>query len=1357
MAYERLNLIRQVGAKYWQVFVSLAAIIAPAVKVTKDITAGLTTFQTWLFAGIGLFIIIAIRFPKVAIAVTRLILGPPKSPSNLSTIFKGPRPYSSDDRDIFPGRQKEVTDCWALIEANSFFIIDGESGCGKSSLLNAALLPKARENFRVIECRIADDPFGKLRAALLKEPYRKSDQAASKEELSAAIALAVEGYMDAAAADSRTDKPLLLCIDQCEEIFATVRDEVRNQFVEVLKEAIKDDKLRVILALRSDFFDLLMKVCDAVDPDREIVNLGNYYTLRAFRRDQAEYVLDEVLNPIYAIDPALRPQIEDFAKALIQELLRPPRDKRLSRDDAKTVLPVELQTVGMMIESSGLKNFSVAGLKELGGKIGLLKAYIEEAKIYVWRKTAVPSEKALLILRQLISPAQTKWAQTPQSIAVGLAIPSNQVAKVLDAFADRYLVNLLPITTDGTSSDAVGAARQYELMHEHLVQILIEAPDPVLQKARDAEERLRFWNERTKFAQRIERDGRFRTVRARWASFFAQPIPLGETRSLWKFARSGDNRGMLKRNLRGFSLRMAVVALAIGIPLTVWLAWTRTEKYQIQRILLDAPVAQASHAKRYSAVTEWIGALAYLGHTSKALAEAQTIKDNQKRSEVLLRVAQSLVESDKPNEAVKYLDDAFAGITDSSRILNKIPEMSTALAQALALEGKSNELLAAINKIENPSTRTDILLYVAEGMREANKSAEANQALDEALASSRADHKGLNKVDDLISVTKEIIKAGRIEDAKQPADEIFAALHNRNIRYSDIVSNIYILTKVGKNDDARKLLNKYIAEMKYNSINDPMSRDGEISTIAKATVYLDTKEALALVGDMTLSIERTQTIESIAENLLNIGKVDEAISVLQINGERIGNEVSVSIVVKLIVERQMDKALSSIDKLFGKDSSSWGNYKLGKVIKELINQRKIREAMIVFCNRNNLPASEPTCISELLIDSDKINTALAAAHNIEGDQHRSIALATVASALTKSGKPEEAQHTLDEALSAAEIKWDNYWSVIFREFTHSLNDAGKLKTAIDSAHKIVSDESRLEALAILANEMMDVYKFDEAKEISKEILRDLDKIKDPQARTRWIPLTVRLLAQTGLTDEATRNIEEAVVVTPEKVRESFRRDIRFDIINGLARSGKSDEAKEAFQQAIAEIGDSTNINSDYFAVFASALAQIGDIDSAFEIARQAKTYMGNGSDVQYEILTSLSTEMAKSVRLAEAMKSAREISNMDNQSAAILSVVKQLVKAGKTTEALSVTGEIKSAFDRSKAFAVIAQGFASLRSFRLARLTADNCSSPADKLGVYTAILLENAKAQYPRLQTKLDAIKAKIINNKDDEDDEDE
>jgi hypothetical protein len=87
-----------------------------------------TPSARYALIGLGLFALIIIRFPRVAIALTRLILGPPSPPANLPRIFRGPRPFGPQESAVFPGRRAEIDDCCQLVQQSAFSILEGESG-----------------------------------------------------------------------------------------------------------------------------------------------------------------------------------------------------------------------------------------------------------------------------------------------------------------------------------------------------------------------------------------------------------------------------------------------------------------------------------------------------------------------------------------------------------------------------------------------------------------------------------------------------------------------------------------------------------------------------------------------------------------------------------------------------------------------------------------------------------------------------------------------------------------------------------------------------------------------------------------------------------------------------------------------------------------------------------------------------------------------------------------------------------------------------------------------------------------------------------------------------------------------------
>ena len=346
------------------------------------------------YAGAGVILFSIIRVPAVLRRVVRFLAPPPPRLPELPRVFRGPLPYHTDDADQFFGRSADAEICERGINRKPFFVLEGESGSGKSSLLETALLPMAQKRFNLVPCRCGDDPFGKLRAKLLNVHYEPGRMHGRPELIEA---------IKRAQANEPNDPahPLLVVIDQFEELFVAVRDETRRQFVETLGDAIASGKLRLVIVLRKDFSDLLRDLRLQVDPDNRLFAFDreSYHVLRTFSVSRARNVLYRMLDQekIHAGHPLRRLDLDDFAKALVEELKRPPLDARLCREDEPVVLPVELQIVGWTYETILEGDFSAQDLSRRGGKLGIYETYIEDAKDYVACKTGVTGAVSVLV------------------------------------------------------------------------------------------------------------------------------------------------------------------------------------------------------------------------------------------------------------------------------------------------------------------------------------------------------------------------------------------------------------------------------------------------------------------------------------------------------------------------------------------------------------------------------------------------------------------------------------------------------------------------------------------------------------------------------------------------------------------------------------------------------------------------------------------------------------------------------------------------------------------------------------------------------------------------------------------------
>jgi hypothetical protein len=167
-------------------------------------------------------------------------------------------PYGPQDRDIYnrPHTEDERAFAWLTNTDHSLLYLCGASGTGKSSLLNAALIPRiVEEGWETLTLRVYRDPADSLRNALLDAPQLFTKPPADNTPLKELLVQAAEERVRAGA------KPLLIVIDQFEEFLTLNDDTARAPLAEVLVTlaATPLEGLRILLVFRSDYRELLFK------------------------------------------------------------------------------------------------------------------------------------------------------------------------------------------------------------------------------------------------------------------------------------------------------------------------------------------------------------------------------------------------------------------------------------------------------------------------------------------------------------------------------------------------------------------------------------------------------------------------------------------------------------------------------------------------------------------------------------------------------------------------------------------------------------------------------------------------------------------------------------------------------------------------------------------------------------------------------------------------------------------------------------------------------------------------------------------------------------------------------------------
>lgn len=216
--------------------------------------------------------------------------------------YPGLRPFSERESRVFFGREGEIAAITGLLEARQLVVVHGASGCGKSSVVRAGVIPVFRldamansMDARIIIVR-PGDPGGPLQALARKlevEFPREPDAKAAADAADLGdgampwqtlLAVSPDWAEDIGAIAAAADATLCIVFDQFEEIFAVNRTgaaaEVRRviDFLISLGEpapegtALGKRSLSVIVTMRSDY----LGHCAIWDGFAEAVNRCQY-------------------------------------------------------------------------------------------------------------------------------------------------------------------------------------------------------------------------------------------------------------------------------------------------------------------------------------------------------------------------------------------------------------------------------------------------------------------------------------------------------------------------------------------------------------------------------------------------------------------------------------------------------------------------------------------------------------------------------------------------------------------------------------------------------------------------------------------------------------------------------------------------------------------------------------------------------------------------------------------------------------------------------------------------------------------------------------------------------------------------
>ncbi|MEM7347515.1 MAG: hypothetical protein AAF485_25025, partial [Chloroflexota bacterium] len=398
--------------------------------------------------------------------------------------YVGPRTFTRHERGRFFGRKREAIELFSLVNSKRLTLFYAESGAGKSSLINASLIPQLQEaEFAVLPtARVSGtipDTVDDIDNIYIFNLMLSLDQRAdlqSSSDLSQLANLTLtdflknlvspdgefyyydsEAAMDAEVIEAADDVHYILIIDQFEEIITTYPDRwtERADFFEQLGEAMNaDPNLWVLLTLREDYLAALDSYAHLV-PDR----------LRArFYMERLDY-----RQALQAIERPAKDAGRPFAAGVAQLLVDNLRQLRSATDEAQRKLgqyvePVQLQVVCYQLwenlKDRPLAEITTVDLAELGDVEMAMADYYEMTIQEVLTRT----ESSEMQLRDWFDQILNAAANSGGAIKRGEDETAGLPNDVVDLFVTQFLLR---------SKNRSGEV-WYELVHDRFIEPILQ-------------------------------------------------------------------------------------------------------------------------------------------------------------------------------------------------------------------------------------------------------------------------------------------------------------------------------------------------------------------------------------------------------------------------------------------------------------------------------------------------------------------------------------------------------------------------------------------------------------------------------------------------------------------------------------------------------------------------------------------------------------------------------------------------------------------------------------------------------------------------------------------------------------------
>jgi len=296
--------------------------------------------------------------------------------------FVGLKQFKSEQKDIFFGRNKPVSDVLTLVDQikkdqSCLIMILGQSGCGKSSLVQAGILPNLLHPYKSFHNNYSNSykfiPITDLPARSFIEFLYKHEIISNKIERDKYFGL-LDNDTDPAlntvltdglnlSSESHKDQ-IIIFIDQLEYVFSqNLSNHEIDMFFTIMSMLIKSQKILIISAMRNEYYQELTESHAYL----KIKSGAYHYDVPPLRYDD---MCDIIRKPIqaaglmYEMDPVTHVSLDSY---LINKA-----------QSSQVTLPILQNTLSELFNNSKGKILRYSVYKKNGGMEGGLSKMAEE-------------------------------------------------------------------------------------------------------------------------------------------------------------------------------------------------------------------------------------------------------------------------------------------------------------------------------------------------------------------------------------------------------------------------------------------------------------------------------------------------------------------------------------------------------------------------------------------------------------------------------------------------------------------------------------------------------------------------------------------------------------------------------------------------------------------------------------------------------------------------------------------------------------------------------------------------------------------------------------------------------------------